>query len=394
MDRSIIHLNIADFAVAVETTLSPALKGYPLVIAPQGAPRAVVYDMSDEAYRQGIRKGMPLARAFRLNKKLKVLPPSLNRYELVMKDLLKEVFSFTPRIESGTGDGHIFMDVSGASRLFGPAVDVAFRLKKTFKKQFSLDPIWSVATNKLIAKVATRVVKPIGEYIVAPGDEAAFLSPLPIRLIPGIKLAELKRLNEFNLFTVSQVRALSLDQLMIPFDNRAVSIFNCIRGIDSTPVTRFSEDNSLIRADHEFADDTNNADQLRKALYLMVARICRTLRTRKLHTAGTKIILSYSDGIQSSSKQAIRPSTANDMAMFNRCTRLLEKAWTRRVRVRHMRLICEKLAPRAAQQMLFVQKNKTDKQAGLVATMDRIREKFGKNAIAPALTLTPDTISP
>ncbi len=85
MERSIIHLNIADFAVAVETNLQPSLKGYPLIIAPQGAPRAVVYDMSDEAYKEGIRKGMPLARATRLNKKIKILPPSFNRYELVMK---------------------------------------------------------------------------------------------------------------------------------------------------------------------------------------------------------------------------------------------------------------------------------------------------------------------
>ena len=76
MSRSIIHLNIADFAVAVESNIQPSLKGYPLVIAPLGAPRAVVYDMSDEAYKEGIRKGMTLARAKRINKKIKILPPS------------------------------------------------------------------------------------------------------------------------------------------------------------------------------------------------------------------------------------------------------------------------------------------------------------------------------
>ena len=72
MDRSIIHLNIADFAVAVETNLHPCLKGYPLIIAPQGAPRAVVYDMSNEAYGQGIRKGMLLTRAVGVEEELEV----------------------------------------------------------------------------------------------------------------------------------------------------------------------------------------------------------------------------------------------------------------------------------------------------------------------------------
>jgi DNA polymerase-4 len=394
MDRSIIHLNIADFAVAVETSLSPALKGHPLVVAPQGAPRARVFDMSDEAFQQGIRKGMPLARALRLNRRIKILPPSFNRYELAMKDLFKETLAFTPRIESGTCDGHIFMDVTGASRLFGPPVDVAFKLKKTFKKRFSLDPIWSVATNKLVAKVATRLVKPIGEYIVAPGEEADFLAPLPIRLIPGIDPSDLVQLDEFNLFTVSQARALTLDQLTVPFERRAAFIFDRIRGIDNAKVTRFSEDSGKIRADHEFSNDTNNADQLKKALHLMVSHIGTTLRTRQMHTAATRIILSYSDGMQSCAKLTIKPSTANDMILFKRCSRLLEKAWTRRVRVRHMRLTCEKLVPRAVQQMLFGVKTKESRQAGLIAAIDSIRDRFGKNAVTPALTLTPDSILP
>ena len=170
MARSIIHLNIADFAVAVETNMQPSLRGYPLIIAPQGAPRAVVYDMSNEAYKEGIRKGMPLARAKRINRKIKILPPSFNRYESVMKDLLKKTLAYTPLIESGTVDGHIFLDVTGSGRLFGPSVDVAFKLKKAFIKAFNFDPIWSVATNKLVAKVATRIVKPVGEYIAILGN--------------------------------------------------------------------------------------------------------------------------------------------------------------------------------------------------------------------------------
>ncbi|MCP3875136.1 MAG: hypothetical protein GY699_18530 [Desulfobacteraceae bacterium] len=390
MARSIIHLNIADFAVAVETNMQPSLKGYPLIIAPQGAPRAVVYDMSDEAYKEGIRKGMPLARAKRINKKIEILPPKFNFYERVMKDLLKETFAFTPLIESGTSDGHIFLDVSASGRLFGPSVDVAFKLKKAFKKKFCLDPIWSVATNKLVAKVATRVVKPIGEYIVAPGDEKSFLAPLPIHLIPGLEKPDLIKLREFNLLFISQARSLSLEQLQVPFLHKASLIYDRIRGIDPEPVTAFSENHAIIRADHEFSDDTNNAALLRKALYLMVEQICKTLRNRNRHGSATKIILSYSDGMQSTSALKLKPSTSNDMTMFKKCAHLLDKAWTRRVRIRHMRLICEKLSPKAVQTELFAQKTKEAKQAGIIQTMDNIRKKFGKNAIQPALTLIPD----
>ncbi|MBU1342187.1 MAG: hypothetical protein KKE44_24155 [Proteobacteria bacterium] len=387
MDRSIIHLNIADFAVAVETNLQPALKGYPLIIAPKGAPRAVVYDMSDEAFQQGIRKGMPLARARRLNKKINILPPSFNRYERVMKDLLKQTFAFTPLIESGRSDGHIFMDVTGSRRLFGPSVNVAFKLKKAFKKTFNLDPIWSVASNKLIAKVATRVVKPVGEYIVAPGDEKAFLAPLPIHLIPGLLKTDLTRLCEFNLFLVSQARSLTLDQLKIAFHHRAPLIYDRIRGVDPTPVTALCETQSTLQADHAFSDDTNNAALLKKALYLMIEKICSTLRNRNLHSGATKIILSYSDGLQSASKLKLVPSTSNDMTLFKKCLPLLDKAWTRRVRIRHMRLICETLSLPQMQTELFVRNTKETKQADLTQAMDKIRTKFGKNSIKTGLTL-------
>ena len=389
MSRSIIHLNIADFAVAVESNIQPSLKGYPLVIAPLGAPRAVVYDMSDEAYKEGIRKGMALARAKRINKKIKILPPSFNRYELVMKDLLKETFAFTPLIESGTSDGHIFLDVTGSGRLFGPSVDVAFKLKKAFKKTFNFDPIWSVATNKLVAKVATRVVKPVGEYIVAPGDEKAFLAPLPLNLIPGLIKKELTRFFEFNLFFISQARVLTLEQLKIPFHFRAPLLYDWIRGIDPTPVTTSCncKNLSIIRSDHEFSDDTNNADLLKRALYLMVESICKTLRNRKLTGGATKIILSYSDGLQSTSKLKLVPSTSNDMAMFKKCVPLLNKAWTRRVRIRHMRLICEKICQGAIQADLFSVGNKETKQAELILAMDKIHDKFGKNSIKAGLTM-------
>jgi len=386
MENAIIHLNIADFATAVETCLQPSLKGYPIIIAPGNAPRAVVYDMSDEAYKQGIRKGMPLARAARLNKKIKILPPDFNRYELVMKDLVKETIAFTPLVESGSTDGHVFLDVTRSCRLFGPPVDVAFRLKKAIKKRFGLEPIWSVATNKLVAKVATRVVKPLGEYIVPPGDEEDFLAPLPVELIPGISKTDLKLLMEFNLFQVAQARALSLEQLSVPFDHRASVIYERIRGIDPAPVAAFNKGGAMIRADHEFADDTNNGNMLKKALYLMGETMCRALREQQLSCGAARIILSYSDGLQTERKIKLVPASSNEMVMFKKCICLLEKAWTRRVRVRHMRLICEKLCPGHVQIDLFSGRTKADRQSDLINTIDKIRMKFGADAVVMALT--------
>ncbi|OQY51048.1 MAG: hypothetical protein B6230_05520, partial [Desulfobacteraceae bacterium 4572_89] len=300
--RSIIHLNIADFAAAVETSLTPSLAGYPLVIAPPGAPRAVVYDMNDQAYREGIRKGMALTRVQRFNKGIKILAPRFNRYEQVMKHILKRTLAYTPAIESGPWDGHIFMDVTGTSRLFGPPPDIAFRLNREAKKDFGLDPIWAIATNKLVAKVATRMVKPAGEYIVGPGEEKAFLEPLPIELLPGLSKNEIMKMKTFNLSHISQIRALTLEQLQVAFSQRASLIHGLIRGIDTSPVTRICEKHDPIRADHEFANDTNDLEQLKKAIFLLVENICQSLRERNLYGRLLSLRLFYSDGYQKTAR--------------------------------------------------------------------------------------------
>ena len=244
MERSIIHLNIADFAVAVERAVDCRLKDRPVIIAPEGAARAAVYDMSEEAYRNGIRKGMALRRAVRLCRDARLLPPHPDRYEHAMRSLLKQTLPYSPLIETGEDDGHLFLDVSGTARLFGPPADVAWRLRRQVKKDLGLDPIWSVAPNKLVAKVATRLVKPDGEYIVGAGEEESLLAPLPISLVPGIERDDLLRLREFNLTRVSQFTALSLEQLQIPFGAHALFLYQTARGIDPSPVL------PMPRSDH------------------------------------------------------------------------------------------------------------------------------------------------
>ncbi len=387
MERAIVHLNVADFAVAVERSLNPCLKGSPLIVAPRGSGRALVFDMSEEAYQEGVRKGMPLNRAMRRSRQAKILPPSLNRYERAMAALFKKAMAFSPLIESGVGDGHLFLDATGTSRLFGPAVDVAWRLSREIKKSASFDPVWSVAPNKLVAKVATRLAKPTGEYIVGPGEESAFLAPLPLSLIPGLERSDLVKLKELNLFCVSQARCLALDQLEVLFGIRAPFIHGLIHGLDSTAVSRACDNGRALQANHEFAEDTNDELLLKRGLYILVAALCRQLRLKKRQACRVKLLLSYSDGVQKSSTVKLRPETANPLQLFKPCNALFRKIWARRVRIRHMGLICVKTTGPQIQLALFDRGRKLKRQARLMTAMDRIHGRFGNRAVQSGLTL-------
>lgn len=388
MERFIIHLNVADFAVAVERVVDRRLQNRPLIIAPEGTSRARVFDMSEEAYRCGVRKDMALSRAQRQCPDAAVLPPHADRYERAMEDLFKRALPYSPLIEPGEADGHLFIDVSGTSRLFGPPVDVAWRLHRQIKADLALNPIWSLGPNKLVAKVASRLVKPSGEYVVGAGEEEPFLSPLPVWLVPGIEGGDVIRLKEFNLTRVFQVRALTLAQLQVPFGKRAAFIQAAMRGIDASPVLPVGQKAPAVRIDHEFGDDTNDRAKIEGMLYRMVEQAGHHLRCQQRATRRMGFSLGYSDGLRCARQVSIAPATANDLTLFEFGKRVLSAAWMRRVRVRHMRLVCDRLIFPPAQLSLFEpERRKEAKRELLIATLDKIRRRFGPTAVEVGRTL-------
>lgn len=383
MERSIIHINVADFAVAVERVLDRRLDSRPVIVAPEGATRAAVVDMSEEAFQAGVRKHMPLSRALRRCRNARVLPPRPDRYGQAMARMLKSALPCSPLIEPGEGDGHLFVDITGSSRLLGPPVDVAWRLSRRIRRDLGLVPIWSVATSKLIAKIATRLVKPLGEYIVDPGDEAAFLAPLPLFLVPGIEPGDLAQFNDFNMIRVFQAATLSTDQMETLFGHRGRFIHDRLHGIDPSPVRPVDQPPPRVVECEEFGDDTNDRSQMERSLYRLVEQAGRQLRHQALAARRIALVLEHTDGVRRIRQVTATPATANDFTLFTHARRVLNLAWTRRVRLRRMTLVCDRLTYPPAQRLLFEpERRMAERQDRLVATMDRVRQRFGTDALA------------
>jgi len=387
-ERSIIHINVADFAVAVERLVDSRLRGRPVIIAPGGSARAAVYDMSEESYQSGVRKGMILGRALRYCRDAVVLPPHPARYERAMTRLVKHALPFSPLIEMTDHNGHLFIDVTRTGKLFGPPPDVAWRIRKTVRTDMDFDPIWSVAPNKLVAKVATRVVKPAGEYIIGAGEEEDFLKPLPVHFIPGIEREDLKRFREFNLTLAGHAASLSMGQLNVIFGKHSRSLYDAVRGIDQSSVLPVGQKQPMISADHEFGNDTNHVAVVEGTLYRLVERAGADLRKLRLTARRIKILLDYSDGRRIIRQVVANPATANDFRLFVLAKTALERAWTRRVGIRHLRLIFDRLTYPPAQMKLFAEDKKENKMSDtLIFALDAIRHRFGFNTIRVGRTL-------
>jgi len=387
-ERSIIHINVADFAVAVERLVDSRLRRRPVIIAPGGTVRATVYDMSEESYQSGVRKGMTLGRALRCCRDAVVLPPHPARYERAMTRLVKHALPYSPLIEMTDHNGHLFVDTTRTGRLFGPPPDVAWRIRKAVRSDMGFNPIWSVAPNKLIAKVATRMVKPAGEYVIGAGEEEDFLKPLPVHLIQGIEGEDLKRFREFNLTRAGHVVNLSMEQLNIMFGSRSISLYHAVRGIDPSPVLLVGQKLPVVVVDHEFDSDTNHVAVVEGALYGLAERAGADLRKQRLTARRIKILLDYSDGRRVARQAVANPATANNFRLFVPAKIALDRAWTRRVGIRHLRLICDRLTYPPAQMALFAEDEKENKMSDtLIFALDTIRHRFGFNAIRMGRTM-------
>ena len=207
-------------------------------------------------------------------------------------------------------------------------------------------------------------------------------------MIPGIERDDLLRLQELNLTRVSHLTALSREQLEVPFGAHARFLYEAARGIDTSLVRPVGQKPPRIIAEHEFGNDTNDAAVLEGVLYGLVEQVGGELRQRRQAARRTAIVLDYSDGMRCARQVAAKPPTANDLTLFALAKRALQLAWVRRVRIRHMRLICDRLTFPPAQLELFsVDREENKKRDNLIVAIDRIRQRFGNQFIRMGRTL-------
>ncbi len=382
LERSILHFNITDFAVAVERAQDCTIREKPVIVASLHSSRPVVYDMSDEAFHSGVQKGMKLQQARRLCRKAAILRPRPALYQRAMLTLVGKVKAYSPLVEHGVGDGHLFVDVTGTHRLFGPAPDVGWRVRKEVRDGLGLDPIWTLAANKLVSKVASRLVKPVGEYIVAAGEEEAFLAPLSLSLLPGIKRREAEKLREFNVFRIGQLAELNRHQLMIPFGLRSDFLYDISRGIDNSNVTAGLAETAPVCCEHDFPEETNDQQYVQHAIVKLVSRAGQELRRRRQATRRVGVWIFYGDGSRTVRQASRRQGTSSDFVLKNMALLALQRAWTRRIRLCSCKVVCDRLHKESTQLSLFPEKTiKTTRQLHLLAAMDKIRERFGDRMV-------------
>jgi len=385
MNRIIFHLDMDAFFVSVELLRRPWLKGTPVVVGGEASRRGVVASASYEARRHGIRSAMPLARAKRLCPRCVFLPCHFDDYADASSRLFQILGRFTPDVEPLSLE-EAYLDLSGFRWLYGPPLETAEKLHCEIKSELGLDASIGIASNKLVARIASARAKPNGVLYVVPGCERQFLAPLAVREIPGVGAHMEERLHLLGARTIGDLTAIGERILASALGSAGEWLCRVAEGEDDAPIVPPSGQKSVSR-EVTFPEDLLDREMILAELSLLTGDVCRALREERKQARTITLKLRYADFSTVTRSSTLREPSDLDIEIFEATAELLQRTWTRRLKIRLVGVRLSNLIGGCWQPGLAIGGVDRGRLKRLYAGVDRIKKKYGAGAISQGTRL-------
>lgn len=381
--RVILHLDLDAFFCAVEEIYDPGLRGQPFAVGGQPEERGVVASCSYAARASGVRSAMPMSQALRACPGLRIVPPNHKRYSEHSRQVMQRLADLAPLVEQISID-EAFVDISDIRQ---PARPVAERLQNQIWEETRLPCSVGIASNKLVAKIATETGKaaargadyPRAITVVEAGREAEFLAPLPTPMLWGVGKKTAARLESLGVHTIGDLAQYPERELVALFGQPGRDLLQHARGIDLRPVTPEHETKSISQ-ETTYARDLRDDKTLEASLKKLAAEVGHNLRRENLAARTVKIKLRWPD-FTTLSRQATLPAPTDQTADIEAVAlALFHQARASGQAVRLLGVGVSNLGPPIHQMELWGQTS--EKQRKLQSTLDALQEKYGKDIIA------------
>lgn len=378
-DRAVLHMDLDTFFVSVERLKNSDFEGKPLIIGGLSS-RGVVASCSYEARRFGVHSAMPMKMALRLCPQATVLRGDMDSYTYYSKMVTEVIAEDAPLYEKGSID-EFYLDLSGMDRYFG-CFQWSLELRQRVIRETGLPISMGLSVNKLVSKVGTGEAKPNGSKEITNGSEKAFLAPLSTSKIPGIGKETYKKLSFMGVRKIDTLSQVPMRLLEREFGKMGRKLWESANAIDRTPIVPYRERKSISK-ERTFMEDSLDLKMIRDKMSGMVDALAFELRKKKKLTSVVTVKIRYAD-FNTYTKQKKIPYTANDRILMRYVKELFEELYERRQMIRLIGVKFSGLVNGNFQINLF---DDTIKEISLLQQMDRIRNRFGANAVMRANAL-------
>jgi DNA polymerase-4 len=386
MPRTILHLDLDAFFCAVEELHQPELRGKAFAVGGRPDERGVVASCSYAARAVGVHSAMPMSQALRLCPNLIVVAHSRGNYEELSHQVMDRLNNLAPLVEQISID-EAFVDISDIRE---PAIETAGRLQKQILDELHLPCSVGVASNKLVAKIATETGKkaargasglpdyPYALTVVPPGSEAEFLSRLPVSMLWGVGPKTEKRLAEVGVHRIGELAALGEPTLASMLGENGRDLARHALGQDDRPVVTERATKSISQ-ENTFSRDVSDDKALDAALKELAIQVGKNLRQENLAGTTVKLKLRWPDFTTLTRQTTLAVATDQGEEIYQIARELLNKVREKGRAVRLIGVGISNLGPPARQMELWGQQN--EKARKLQSVLDDLQRKYGKNII-------------
>ena len=383
MPRIILHLDLDAFFCSVEEIKNPALAGKPFAVGGKPNERGVVASCSYAARAKGIRSAMPMSQAVRLCRELIIVPSRHGLYGEYSQKVMERLHGLTPLVEQISID-EAFLDITDIRE---SSTQVARDLQLAIRTELNLPSSVGIASNKLVAKIATEVGKksskrknepPFGFTVVPAGDEAKFLAPLPADMLWGVGPKTNARLSELGIHTIGDIANWPEKELVSLFGENGRDLWQHAHGIDNRPVSTESETKSISQ-ETTFNVDVSDEKTLEKTLREQARDVARQLRKNDLTGKTVKVKLRWSDFTTITRQTTLPTSTDNEDEIFHAALKLMKAVRKPNQLVRLIGVGVSGIGAPVRQLSLW--DVGSEKSRKLQEVVDQLQDKYGKSII-------------
>jgi DNA polymerase-4 len=380
--RSILHVDLDAFFASVEQRDRPELRGRPVIVGGGGPhQRGVVSAASYEARRFGVHSAMSMREAGRRCPDGVFLPVDGRRYQAASRDVMAVLRRFSPLVEPISID-EAFLDVTASADLFGDGPTIARRIKDDVKSDVGLTVSVGVASTKLVAKIASDLRKPDGLVVVPPGDEVAFLAPLPIGRLWGVGERTAAALADFGVKTIGDLAALPPDVVLRRFGKHGASLIDRAHGMDADPV-HDGDPAKSVGHEHTFDADTTDRELIERTLLAMSDGVAARLRSAGVR-AGTIAVKIRDSSFRTITRQRTLAEPTDMTEPIYQIALELARPEVRGIRVRLLGVTASNLGDR---EQLLMFSSDDPKRRHATEAADAVRRRFGEDAMTRARLL-------